>query len=458
MNDTVKNTTIELSISSEYRRNVGLKEAFREFIQNALDAHDEGHTMTIERSKGAKKTITIRNEGVTLDRASLRLGHTTKGNGLSRGRHAEGYKIALMAIARLGSEEDNGVFVQIRTADEMWTASYGISATFGAEVLKVQIRQQPRYINAIEVQIHNVSDEEWEAIQKGFLGVPGIKDSEKGLQGAVKTTEGLLLTAPEQRGLLYYRGIFVTALPCSSSWNYGYDLFHVEMDIERKLADQHSLEQNIGHVLQSAFVQGFFTGKELLSAFLSGAKDMDALSSYLRYAGGEHHLVKAITKAFEEHTNTRYHVTSAAELAEASNLGIEAVMVPFALNAVLANSLPDWYVAKKQIKQSTRKSYNFEELTSEEQATLQGVLSTLEKVGYQYAPSIVDFADETLQGLANIETRVFSCARKCLNSYWTALGVCVHEVAHIEAQALDGTRSHTDKIEEIYLQILKENA
>ena len=120
-----------------------------------MDEHDNGHPMSITRGGGAAQTIYIRNEGTALSRSTLLLGSTSKGDGGSRGKFGEGYKLAFLVLCRLG------VQVQVRTGSEIWTPYIEKSDTFGSDLLKVKIRPASKHEEKVEIQVHNIPDETW---------------------------------------------------------------------------------------------------------------------------------------------------------------------------------------------------------------------------------------------------------------------------------------------------------
>ena len=87
--------TYNTNIAKNYGMTAGFKTKWsgvREIIQNALDGHDQGHTMTIEfgksRDRSGKNAIKISNSGISLTQDALVIGFSTKQDDhRARGQH-----------------------------------------------------------------------------------------------------------------------------------------------------------------------------------------------------------------------------------------------------------------------------------------------------------------------------------------------------------------------------------
>ncbi len=105
-----------LPISDGYVASWGLWEAVREIWQNAMDAADEDPSclVTLSHEEGV---LRIETSIGSLDPSTLVLGSTSKKDRPGqRGKFGEGYKLALLVLARLGLP------TLINTGDEVWSA------------------------------------------------------------------------------------------------------------------------------------------------------------------------------------------------------------------------------------------------------------------------------------------------------------------------------------------------
>ncbi len=87
-------TILPLPMKGDYARWTA-PEALREFLQNARDAHTDGHAMSVKYDDDTQ-TMTILSDGATLDRnVGLVLGSITKRDDASKiGYWGEGGKLA----------------------------------------------------------------------------------------------------------------------------------------------------------------------------------------------------------------------------------------------------------------------------------------------------------------------------------------------------------------------------
>lgn len=360
---TKKSTTVELTISAGYVQGWGLYEATRELLQNALDAHDDGASLTIERGKGAKATIYIRNEGTTLDRRALLLGTTSKADGHARGKFGEGLKLSALVCAR------NGIALQIRTGSEMWTPFLEKSDTFGSELLKVKIRPQPKFENMVEVQIHGISDADWTEIQDRLINIPGLKSTQLAATEFIQVNSDKILLAPRHRGLLFSRGLFVARLP--DEYEYGYDLAHVQLDRDRKAADTWSLRSEITSVLRQAVDQKLLKTEDVF-AMLTNESCGEAKVIADSYAYGySDQLTKALATEFERvHGVNAVPVSSMAESMKAGHHGLQGKIISKALRAVVEKERGEFEKRLTSKALDALVFYSYQDLTSDERENL----------------------------------------------------------------------------------------
>lgn len=446
-----KNTTIEMSLTADYRRSWGLWEALREIIQNGLDGEDEGFPLFIERSPGQKKTISIRNEGVVLPREKLLLGSTSKADGGSRGRFGEGFKLALLTLARKGIE------VQVRTGDEMWTPSIEESTQMDANILCVKIRQQPKFVNFVEFQVHNLSDEAWALIQGNLLDIKQLPSTVQETNSVVDTGRGKILLDPSKQGKLFSRGLVVGKLP--DEYAYGYDLYGLELDHDRKMADPWSLKSLISDTLRRAVDMGAMSGQQIINLLNTGRGEAQTLASCYRY-GGSDGLSKAVAEAFKAAKGDVTPVTSMEQSIQADHLGMQSAMVSSDLAVILEKELGSFEaLAAKQSTEACR-LYGITELTLTEKENLTWAMTLVEAVSTVTFANlqIVDFYDANLNGLCQPGTKDIRIAKRQLTDRKAMLRTLVHEVAHYVPNAIDGSTEHRNEMDRIFSEIVAQLA
>lgn len=216
--------TYELPLSRDYVRHWGLLEAVRELIQNAIDS-DSPFEYAFE---GDRLTITSRY--TTLDPRTLILGATSKAGQADKiGSFGEGYKIALLVLARLGKT----VFVQ--NGDLMWHPRFAESEQFGGEVFCIEEEPIPEALrvgNGLEFMVADLDDDEQAAIRSSCLMMqPPMTD-------VIGTSLGHIL--PSRPGKLYIGSLLV----CDTKLQYGYDVLpkHLRLERDRKTVDGFDLK------------------------------------------------------------------------------------------------------------------------------------------------------------------------------------------------------------------------
>lgn len=205
--------TVELPLSRNYIRDWGVKEAVRELIQNAIDSP------TAMEYAFIGDTLTIGNRDVTLDHKTLILGNTSKANDSSKiGNFGEGYKLALLVLAR------EGIPVTVRNGNQDWIPSFRHSDTYGDEVLCIDMFEVDTYItDRLEFRITGLNNALSNEIYDSCLIMqPEMPD-------AIKTKRGQIL--PSRPGKLYVGSLYV----CDTELTYGYDISpdYIQLDRDR---------------------------------------------------------------------------------------------------------------------------------------------------------------------------------------------------------------------------------
>lgn len=445
--DLKKSTTLELSINPGYVRGWGCWEAIRELLQNGLDAADQGHALTIERGGGASKTIYIRNEGVTLARSTLLLGATSKADGGARGKFGEGYKLAFLVLCR------NNVMVQVRTGAEIWTPFIEKSDTFGAELMKLKIRPASKFENKVEVQIHGVSDADWDVITDRLLDIPGVESSVLKEGEAIKVGQNRVLLDSRFKSKLFSRGLFVGTLP--DEYAYGYDLANVQLDRDRKAADVWSLRSELSYTLRQAMDSGLMKVEEVFKMLAMDCGEAKVVGDHYAY-GYADSLTKAVTAEFERiHGDNAVPVTNMAESMEAGHHGLQGKIITKALRIVIEKERGEFEKRKATKAYDVSQYFSFQDITMEARENLSWASRLVAAAEPRFSLKIlqvVDFIGENILGTWSEDNGV-RLSFKVLTDRKKLIATLVHEVAHMD-NAADGSVEHRDAIDRIFSQIV----
>lgn len=204
--------TYELPLSADYVRHWGVMEAVRELLQNALDSDSP---FEFQWSGGA---LLLHSRNAHLSPQTLVLGTTTKAEREDAiGSFGEGYKIALLVLARCGKP------VTVLNSDRKWTPMFQRSAQFGCDVLHIRDEALPKHEQqpGLTFRIDNLGAEETLEIVDSCLHM------QEEPPDAVEVMCGRIL--PSKPGKLYVGGLYV----CDTQLDYGYDVKPEFLELER---------------------------------------------------------------------------------------------------------------------------------------------------------------------------------------------------------------------------------
>lgn len=431
---------IQLTIATDYYSNWGLWESIREAIQNAADAQDQGHRMTVEHING---TLFVHSEGVKLDPSVWLLGESSKGDGRSRGRFGEGLKIGVLAAVRAGHK------VRIINDDESWNPKLEPSEQFpGKNVLTISPHAWSKNASGrFTVEIYGVSTTTWrEVFRPRFLFLDPPRD-------VIETSEGTILRDPQYKGRLYIKGIHVKDEP---DLQYGYDFRDLETDHDRKMVDAYRAENAMSRMWEEALSRSFVTGEAALDLLEKNTEDI-AHGSVFRYSGNG--TDKLIADAF----HARYGANAvpvrtmeqARELEHFQRVGI---VVSNVLRDILMQHVDSLDKIKEEFGRAPARIYSWAELTDTEKTMWAGILPHIEAVAAEmgFPPveartTVVDFRVESRAGLLSPDGSI-QIARKVLSSRTETVITLVHEIAH--GAGADAAHSHEVACEQLFGRII----
>lgn len=172
-----------LPISPSYVNHWGLWEAVREVYQNALDENTlDPDNIASMVHYAAVDTLVIKTTKGLLIPSSLVLGNTSKaGDSSQRGKFGEGYKLALLVLARMELP------IEILNGPNVWFPRIEYDETFGSSVLNIYVDEtmgDPSH-EGVEFVIHEIDAAQFSTIQRNITPCESrntilLSDSEKG--------------------------------------------------------------------------------------------------------------------------------------------------------------------------------------------------------------------------------------------------------------------------------------
>lgn len=279
------NKTISLSISPKYVKTWGVKDAFRELYQNALDQHRlNSDNMASFEYDGAMGVVKISNKASQLKRDSLLLGHSSKrDNPAMIGKFGEGYKLALLVLCR----EGYNVRILNYYANEVWTPKIQFSDVYDADVLTIQIRRnifRGKLDNNLTIEVSGVDTNLYAQLIDNNLHLDAYPEH-------YTTSYGNILNEDYEKGKIFVGGLFIQEVDKMSKLKFGYDIKpeYIALDRDRKLIQDIDLK--------------FITSKML----------------------GEHNDVDLVTKLFDEGFEDARYLGYTSQRAIADNVMLKFI-------------------------------------------------------------------------------------------------------------------------------------
>ena len=424
----------EYPIEISYRPTWAAWEGLRELIQNYLDARTQSFgegSVTYDRTK---RSILIKNEGVTLRPEDLLLGHTSKADRSDLiGKFGEGLKIGALALVRAGHS------VVIETGAEVWRpAIVESSMVKGSKVLAMMISPRGAYHNDVAVTVSGVSPEAWAEVRSRVLTLDKPSECEAVSAGY----RGRLLLAPRYKGRIYVKGIYV----CTGKSAFGYDFSNAETDIDRKMVS--GVEYYVANMLCNVSEETVLT--KIVSLIESGGEESNALEYY---SPSTALCAAAVNKFVHDYGTDAVPCDSTAQSAEVGHLGKRGIVVSKCMMKLLASALGVEKL-KADLATATVKRYSWCDLSTEEQRCFNDAME-LVIIGIDSADksrvSVVDFVKDGILGLH--KGQEVEVARKCLSGGVPHVcGVLLHEFSHDAGG--DGEHDHVQALEKAWERVV----
>lgn len=210
----------ELSLSPDYVSSWGFWEAIRELLQNSIDQHTETPA-SMPVLDYTDDILTIGNTNCVLSPSTLLLGASTKrGDAATIGQFGEGYKLAMLVLARLNWS------VAIFNNDKVWKPTFEYSERYESHVLVITVTKAAEPVDGVFFKVAGVGPDEWGIVCENYLGdVPYNR----------------ILEDPEQQGRVFINGLFVCQI---EALRYGYNFApnRIRLDRDRRLAPTFEVE------------------------------------------------------------------------------------------------------------------------------------------------------------------------------------------------------------------------
>lgn len=444
--DSVKSTTIVLSISPDYVRHWNtLWEPIRELIQNALDADLDGFPMDVKyttNSKG-KGVLHIKNTGITMNRSNLLMGTTSKYGKDRAGQFGEGFKIAYLCLIR----KNYGVWTKV--GDERWVPRISPQKVFdGAESMEIDVHPTT-YEKVIHVKVTGVSEADWSMISNRILS---MNPPER----IYKTHKGDILLDVRYKGKLYVRGLYVGELKDAM---FGYNLTDLELDRDRRVPSSYDIQNQISDVFRNLLERNIITMEDLYKVLnTANTLECNTITNCLYDRDIADMFADYLFGVFGD--DDVLPVDSIEKQVEAKHLGLKTMLVTSEVASFYSRSRKRKYDdVKSIIMTDTRKVYSLDELSEEEINNWDWVFSKVKgNLPAQMTFEIVDFYNNSLCGLYSSKSTngslsfKISIAHRLLLDVKELLTTVVHEVAHTHGK--DGQVSHQNRICDLFADAL----
>jgi hypothetical protein len=430
----------ELTISTDYVSDWGLREGVREILQNALDGQQDGYPMTIAHDPKTN-TLSVTNQGVRLERSMWLLGFSSKGDGNHRGHFGEGSALGTLALVRAGHR------VTFVNDDETWTPVLAQSDAFpGQQVLTISTRTRAA-TGAFTVRVEGITPEQWALCKSNFLDL-----DENYAKGTIEYNVERL-DHPSFIEKLYVKGILV------DTWEglrYGYNFTNIATDRDRRMVSQWQAEGALGCHWSFAATSDAMR-PVLVELLKSNARDVKGVATYLGFTEREALRADFLTT----HGEKAWPTDSAAEHNDLEHWGLTPVIVSESYLKALREAGMTIESAREAHRTAVLTSVPVSELRSIERSILEEamemVVASAARKGLpnpRPCTRVVEFSDPATYGMhvrENGEVKIL-LARHILTSFERTIQVLVHETAHFVAS--DGDVAHERTEGELFADIV----
>lgn len=423
---------IELTLNVNYLPEWKTWSGIRELVQNAKDAETEFGAKWGISQEG--DTLTIWNDKVVLDHDVLLFGTSSKKNNDTLiGQFGEGLKLGTLALIREGKQ------VLIHTGKEIWTPRIEKSSKFGCNILVFLIEPATEAFKGVRIQISPISRNTWGRYKNRFLFL-SPKYEHHGYAGDE------VLLSPGMAGKIFSKGIFVCT---DKRYKYGYNLRHLPVDRDRKMASAQLLNSHIFSLWQD-LVSNEQTLAPLLYDLLAGDTEDTSVVIWTQWFGLK--MRQALAGVFSDrHGQDAVPVFNDLARKELEHFSTRAVVVPNRLHKILEVEFGTLNQVKERVRREIRGEVSDRDLTVNEKENVSYTVNLLRKIGEDPTFIVVEFKTGDILGLYDNGT--IKIARWVLKDRCRLLATLIHEVAHRHGG--DGSHSHVQAMEIIWSNVTK---
>ncbi len=342
---------VSLTIDKNYCASWGVWHGIRELLQNAKDAEDyEGKRMEVTHYPRTNR-LEIITHNVFVDPSSLLvLGKTSKAGGGQRGKFGEGFALGVLALVRHGCE------VKLRNGCHSWTVGFESPdpghPLEGNELLTFRSRELQVNEPDFKLEVEGISQAAWDIICNKVLFLTPPKDAE-----VITVSNGMMLLAPDKKGEVYVRGLFVRKF---EDLSVGYDIHSIELDRDRQMIGEWELHYALGQMWAKACeVAPELSAQHVYAMAAQGTPEVKNLKYH-----ADDKLLKQMRDRFEsDHGAEAVPVTTNQEAREVEQAGGKPQMVSSVMKDLLEKTGLSVESAKKQLESVIERRWSPLELT-----------------------------------------------------------------------------------------------
>lgn len=318
----------ELTLTPNYVSDWTFNDAIRELIQNGTDQEvlDKNNKFSIDYDYKSK-TLRLTNAKSKLKINTLLLGRSSKSdNEDTVGQFGEGYKIAALALNRLGKT----FTIYNNERNEVWASRFKNSEKWLEKILAFYVEKVPASNTGLVIEVGDVTADEYDSLCDTWIGFyDGLEK--------IETTYGDILLDEEMQNKIFVNGL---AVSCSEDMEYGYDFKpkYITLERDRKTCDSWNAGDITSKMIAEAMLQGKIDFERVKYMVEESTDDVYHLD-FNTHLGGVQEIQKRMIESFDKQYTTPYSipVREQSDIDRVKAYGGNPVVVPYKV----ANLLKD---------------------------------------------------------------------------------------------------------------------